>query len=109
MYENGKQMNRYANKMIHKRKLKDIYRRNWRGDPRAASWEDFVSHADEWDDLRYWREWYLSGPRKFAKGCTNKALRSGFPEEFSQEDLEDLYAPQHGEYKKSFDYMWSVW
>lgn len=109
MYENGKQINHYANKMIHKRKLKDKYCRSWIGNPRCASWEDYFAHADDWDDLKYWKEWYLSGPRRFAKCCTNSALRSGFREEFSQEDLEDLYAPQHGEYRKSFDYMWSVW
>lgn len=109
VYENGKQINHYANKMIHKRKLKDKYRRSWIGNPRCASWEDYFAHADDWDDLKYWKEWYLSGSRRFAKCCTNSALRSGFREEFSHEDYENMYAPQNSEYKRLFDYMWSVW
>ena len=106
MYENGKQINHYANKMIHKRHQKNKYRRNWIGDLRYASWEDYLAHED---DLKYWKEWYLSGPRKFASDCTNSKIRAGFRSDLANEDYEDMYAPQHSDYKKYFDYAWSVW
>lgn len=109
MYENGKQINHYASKMIHKRKQKNKYRRSYFGGYICASWEDYAAHAYEFNDLKYWREWYLSGPRQFARDCTNQKLRSSFREEISKEDYEDMYAPQNGEYRKFFDYAWTVW
>lgn len=109
MYENGKQMNRYANKMIHKRKQKKKYTRSYFRGYRGASWEDYCAHAEEWDDLEYWKEWYLSGSRKFASECTNSKLRSCLKNDLSHMDYEEMYAPQHGEYKKFFDYAWTVW
>lgn len=102
-------MNRYANKMIHKRKQKKKYMRSYFRGYRGASWEDYCAHAEEWDDLEYWKEWYLSGSRKFASECTNSKLRSCLKNDLSHMDYEEMYAPQHGEYKKFFDYAWTVW
>ena len=109
MYENGKQMNRYANKMIHKRKLKDKFRNDWFRRP-CASWEDYAAHRDEYfDDLRYWRISYDSGVRKFASDCSNSRLRSEYKNELAHVDYEDMYAPQHADYRKHFDYWWTIW
>ena len=108
MYENGKQMNRYANKMIHKQKIKNKYRRDWFRRP-CASWEDFSAHRYEWDDLRYWRISYDTGSRRFASDCSNSKLRAEFKEELAHMEYEEMYAPQKGNYKKHFDYWWTIW
>lgn len=109
MYENGKQVNQHANKMIHKRRQKNQYRRKYVRGLRCASWEDYKAHADEWDNLKYWKEYYLSGARSFARGQTNSKLRRKFRDDAASCDYEEMYAPQHSEYQKSFDYAWSVW
>lgn len=109
MYENGRQMNRYANKLIHKRKQKNLYRRGWFGGFRASSWEDYAAHAGEYDPLTYWKTCYLSGPRKFAKGQTNSIRRSKFRTELSSADYENMHALQRSEYKRFFDYWYCIW
>ncbi len=110
MYENGKQLNRYANKMIHKRKQKDNCRRKWFGGLSCSSWEDYKAHAWEHNNsLEYWKTYYLSGPRKFARDQTNSALRRKFRDEFASDDYENMYAPQCAEYQKFFDYAYSIW
>ena len=96
MYENGKQVNRYAAKMIHKRRQKNLCRRKYFGGIRGSSWEDYVAHLGERDSLKY----YLSGPKGFAKRQTNRVLRS----RLRKED----HLPQGAEYRKYFDYWWAV-
>lgn len=109
MYENGRQVNRYAAKMIHKKKLKKLYRRYWWGRGlKGNSWEDYVAHADEDDDLEYWKVWYLSGARKFASDCSNSKLRSMFKNELSYDDYDDMTSLHHSQYKKYFDYWWTI-
>ena len=109
MYENGRQVNRYANKMKHKRVLKNRYRRLWFRGYTAASWEDYVAHAKEWDRLEYWTTYYLSGVKDFSRDRTNGNLRTTFREEKARGDYEAMHAPQHGEYRKYFDYWWTVY
>ena len=109
MYENGKQINHYANKMIHKRNQKNKYRRDWFRGLRCSSWEDYVAHAKEWDDLKYWKEFYLSDLRKCASDFTNSKLRTEFRNELANCDYEDMIAPQHSDYKKYFDYALFIW
>lgn len=109
MYENGKQANRYANKMKHKQIQKNRYRRKYLHGYRAASWEDYKAHADEWDNLEYWRGYYLSGVKDFARGCTNGILRARFREEAAHGNYDDMFAPQYASYKKFFDYWWTVY
>ena len=109
MYENGRQINHYANKMKHKRVQKNRYRRKYFGGYRAASWKDYVAHADEWDDLEYWRDYYLSGVKAFARDRTNGVLRTRFREEAARGNYDDMSAPHHADYRKHFDYWWTVW
>ena len=92
MYENGRQVNRYANKKKHKRKMK-----RWSG------------YLNDLDGLPYWKTYYLSGRRGFAKEWTNRRLRSKFREEVAQQDYENMSAPHCGEYRKHFDYAWTIW
>lgn len=109
MYENGRQMNRYANKMIHKRKQKNLYRRLWFGGFQASSWEDYAAHARDSDPLKYWKTYYLSGPKRYAKQQTNNIARARFREDVSSTEYEDMYAPQRAEYQRFFDFCWTVW
>ena len=88
MYENGRQVNRYEAKMIHKRKQKRLYRRYfWGRGLKGNSWEDYVAHADE-DD--------------------NSKLRSMFKDEYAHADYEDICSLHHSQYKKYFDYWWTI-
>lgn len=108
MYENGRQLNRYAAKMIHKKRQKRNYTRNFLGGFRCKSWEDYVAHANKRDDLRYWRQWYLSNVRRFASEYSNSVIRSQFRTEKQCDNYEEMYAPQYSHYKKYFDYWWTV-
>lgn len=108
MYENGKQMNRYANKMKHKKEMKKSFLKS----PykfHHISWDDYVAHAGEYDRLDYWKTCYLSGVRAYASFRTNRKLRAEFRQALANEDFDALYAPQYGNYKKHFDYWWTIW
>lgn len=107
MYQNGKQLNRYAAKMIHKKRMKDRYM-NYPYGGLHTSWADYVAHASLWDDLEYWRYYDLSGVRAYASLCSKRVLRNKFRTEIAAIDFEDMYAPQHGNFKKHFDYWWAV-
>ena len=109
MYENGRQVNRYANKMIHKRNLKRKYLIGglfWRG---YISWEQYVGCADGRDWLRYWDTFYISGRRGYARYCSRRKIRADFRQQVAHGDYENMYAPHGGQYKKFFDYAWTVW
>ena len=80
----------------------------WGRGLRGNSWEDYVAHADEDDDLEYWKVWYLSGARKFASDCSNSKLRSTFKDELAHADYEDICSLHHSQYKKYFDYWWTI-
>lgn len=108
MYQNGKQLNRYAAKMIHKKHMKDRYM-NWPFGGLHTSWVDYVAHKRPWDDLEYWRYYDASGPRSFAAKCTNRRLRNSFRHDMASQNFIDMYAPQHAYYKKYFDYCWAIW
>ena len=109
MYENGRKVNHYAAKMIHKKRQKNLSRRKWAGGFACSSWEDYVAHVHQYWSLDYWKTHYFSGPKKYAKDQTNSILRAKFRRENANADYESMYAPQHSEYQKYFDYAWSVW
>ena len=107
MYENGRQINRYANKMIHKRKMKRKFLEG--GYISYAGWDSYVAHSNERTWLEYWKYYYISGTREFARRCTRRKIRAGFRQDLARLDVEDMFAPQRGQYKKFFDYAWTVW
>lgn len=107
MYENGKQLNRYANKMLHKRKMKISYIRapyNWS----YTSWEDYIAHLKDYDSTDYWRTCYLSGSREYARYLSRKKLRQIFRQEVCKKDFDEIYAPQYGDYKRYSEFWWVV-
>lgn len=106
MYDNGRNLNRYHAKRFGKRKMQRRHMRSW-GD--HTSWRDYVAHKPERDDLEYWRAYYFSGRRAFASDCTNRKLRAEFRAEKAVGDYENMYAPQGANYRKHFDYWWTVY
>ena len=109
MYENGIRVKGYHRKREHKRKLKKSHLLAWFWRrPRCASWEDFACHAKWPRDVEYWRRYYSSGERRFARFCSERTIRSKFRDMICRGDFEDLYAPSHADYRKEFDFWWTV-
>ena len=109
MYENGVQLNRYANKMVHQRKMKYAFLNKTFGWMPGVSWEEYMARKKEQDSEEYWKIWDVSRRRAFASRCSRRKIRSEYRQALVHMDLEDMYAPQHSEYKKIYDYWWTIW
>lgn len=60
----------------------------------------------------YWKTYYLSGPRQFAKNCTNRAIRCAYRRmlhSLSEESMDDVQALTGADYEKMFDYLWTIY
>lgn len=116
----SRRLNRYAEKRRHKMKLKKKYGHGLYEGYRT----NLRRHEDEcrecWGDTRnarnggyqYWQAYYLTGPRQYAKTCTNRAIRARFRDllrAMDEEFLEDVIAPHGADYEKEFDYDWCIW
>lgn len=113
-------INRHAMLRKHKHKLKKRfgygvytgYRTNIK--KQEAEWRE---RYGDWPNARnggydYWTHCYLTGPRKVAKDGTNGVIRSEYRQllnTFSDECADDIVAPQNSDYRKMFDYNWTVW
>jgi hypothetical protein len=115
--------NRYANKRKHKRLQKKQYAR------RDGIYSDNLNMMEQecldeyerypWrgknrpnNGYEYWQTMYLSGPRQYAKWCTNRAIRAYYRDQIrklDEEMLDDLQGLQGADYEKMFDYLWTVW
>ena len=97
--------NRYTNKHKHKNTLK---RKHWRWwgyyETKKYEQENFSDY-----DRKYWKEFYLSGPRQYAKSETNAKIRSFFRNKLNGYDFEDLDALRGADYQKEYDYNWTLW
>ena len=119
-------LNRYAKLRRHKRYLKQRHanaycRWNVHDDERKCK-EDFeedkilgsrfMLHDLRNNGYRYWRNYYLSGTRKFAKESTNRKIRAKYRDLIRNKPIEylsDVPAPQGSDYEKEFDYFWTLW
>ena len=120
MYENGKRLNRYARMMLHKRNMKKRYAKQWAYGSGSTDWNTLViqfrnSHPGT-DCLQpnYWKDFYLSGSRQYAKGATNWKLRAKWHNDSSRillnyNDESDCSRIFGGEYRKYYDYIGTVW
>ena len=121
MYENGKRVNGYKRKRIHKRKMKQRHADNWfyGSGSKTMSWPEFKAYAEAqmadpiYGEFRshildYWKTSYLTGPRQYAKRETARRSRQQFREAVNKcadwNDFEGLPS-----YHKVFDYAWTVW
>jgi len=108
----------YANKSTHKVHMKKRHLRKYtRGE--YSSWSDFESNSyNRYYDGRYWKDYYLSGVRRFAKRETNRKIRRNYrlsvymdydymSDDFCGKDYDNLTQPS--KYRKVFDYMWTIW
>ncbi len=122
MYENGRRVNGYQRKRLHKRKVKKSYAKTWYYGDGEYAWNYLViQYKDEprskWGHpLDYWKEISLSGPRAHAKKQTNKALRREFKNHESkivlaefEDSMEHLPRLANGDYRRYYDYSWTVW
>lgn len=108
MYENGYQVNRYANKCRHKRKQKQLtmLRNHSYENPDTAYNKWSTHYTDTWcEPPHYWKVLYLSNPRKYSRKMTSKQVRCIYKEMLLHNDP---YLFNGGLYKKTFDYEWEV-
>lgn len=116
-----RRMNRYAQMRRHKRKLKEKY---GRGGPFSGCRTNLKLHEDEYrrenvnnpyarnGGYRYWQTFYITGPRRFAKVSTNRAIRAMYRDMLNTidpEDMDDVQALNGADYEKMFDYAWTIW
>lgn len=115
--------NRYDRKRKHKRVLKKRHAVKFdRFDPlldeekeRNDYWDDLVNYPRaKWIDHRnggytYWNQFYISGPRGFAKRSTNRKIRSEFRDLLANEHPDNIPTLRGADYEKWFDYMWTIW
>ena len=97
MYENGRRVTGYNRKKIHKKVLNRKHYYRW------SEYDGYVS-----PDRKYWKEFYLTGPRKVAKTCTNRKLRRIY-NSYDMLHKEDIARPTNAMYRKYFDYWWTVY
>ena len=115
-----RRLNRYAQKRKHKHELKKKYGHGLYNGYRT----NLRLHEDEcrerWGDMRnarnggyqYWQLYYLTGPRRYAKFCTNRAIRAMYRDmlrNMSEEDMDEICALNGADYEKTFDYDWTIW
>ena len=109
MYENGRHLNRHANMLRHKRNVKNRYLRTGYFNRSWGSWKDYEAHKKEYDSDRYWVTDGRNGRRRYAAQCSKKKVRSAVKAETEKADAEEMALPNRGQYKKLFDYAWTIW
>ena len=126
-YENGKRINRHARNMRHKAYQKRLHMRQW--PYYDVDFEVFCSLQHEKNAIRpypiddmyfrnYWRTFYLSGPRQYAKDLTDTMSRAKRREltklrnlslaEIEEMDLERFDMTRQIE-QCLVDYAYTVW
>ena len=118
MYENGKRVNGYKRKRIHKRKMKQRHADSWfyGSGSKTMSWPEFKAYAENAlangecpeSILDYWKATYLTEARQSAKRETARRSRQQFREAVNKcADWEEFASlpPYH----RVFDYAWEIW
>ena len=133
MYENGMRKNRYSNKRHHidvqkKKFLSGLYRSSTIG----MSYEQYLATLDEdereWRTRpykqgglpvceQYWSTCYVSGVRGHAKDMTSSIIRAKWRNkrnallQLNEDELDDFDCEiaSNSNYRKHFDYAWTVW
>ncbi len=105
----------YFAKCEHKRKVKKHHcnqfgRHCWwysESNDRASLWRNLRNGTA---DDKYWKTFYLSGCRKFAKKMTNRLIRAKFrPNDLIRLDHDSIYTLQKSQYHKYFNYDNTIW
>lgn len=116
--------NRYARKRRHKRELEKKYAKKYaygsgqydvqwlREKLRREAQEDnwwIRKHPPKNNGWEYWRIYYLSGRRGYAKKYSDKRIRQKYRQMIRHLDLEDVTALRGSDYEKEYDYNWTIW
>jgi len=115
-------LNRHAAVRLHKRKLKKkfahcVFRHYWTNlKLMEEHYKDEANQFDWWmnrhrpnDGFNYWQNGDISGRRKFAKKQTNKVIRTKNREHLANMDPDEIVADRGNDYRKEFDYNWTIW
>ena len=116
----NRRLNRHAMVRKHKRKMKQRYGRglytNYRTNLRLHEDECCEKYADRQNirngGYEYWKTYYLTGPRRYAKSCTNRAIRSRYRDmlrTIAEDMLDEVQALCGSDYEKMYDYDWTIW
>ena len=124
MYNNGEKVKGYARKQLHKDKMKKKYAKHFLFyDSNEATYDQLLIYMEEkkkqyyirpyyWFDankpIPYWKNYYISNRREYARHQTKRKIRSITREELANMNLEDVVAPRSSYYQKVFDYNWTV-
>ena len=121
MYENGRKLNRHARKRKHKQAMKERYAKKFFLMRSKCDWntlkivfEDYIPYKSR-HPLDYWKEYHISGARRYAKDETNNKVRSDWRADASRAlslydiDDDETYVLRNSDYRKTFDYFWTVW
>ena len=126
-YENGVQRNRYSNVLRHKQIQKKRHMKQW--PYYNEDFEVFCIAQKEKNEVRpypideiyykrYWNEFYLSGPRQYAKDLTDQTVRAQklklhCLDNLSLKEIEEMDLDQFDMTRqieiKLVDYAWTVW
>lgn len=123
-------MNRYSNKRKHiDAQKKKFLKTPFMGCAIGMSFEQYLATRSEWDREyrrasfkqggkpaceQYWNITYISGPKSHAKKMTSRIIRSRFQNKVNslllldEEDIDDVNFGNNGNYRKYFDYAWTV-
>lgn len=111
--------NRYANKRKHKINMKRKYGYGLYEGYRSNIWlheneckEKCMSPHARNGGYEYWKAYYISGCRRYAKCCTNRAIRAYYRDQIRRLDrdgMEDVSALRGADYEKMYDYVNAIW
>ena len=112
--------NRYTELRKHKRKMKQRYGHGLYTTYRTNLKMHEQECREKYGDMRnarnggydYWKIYYLTGPRQYAKFCTNRVIRAMYRDllrNLTEDDMEDIQAFNGSDYEKAFDYDWTIW
>ena len=102
--------NRYSRKCRHKDIMKKNFCASWHRDYSKGAWNRIKNQeTDKWWAYKYWLTYYVSGCRKVAKRATNKKIRSKYRDIVNAAEFDTLTALSNADYRKYFDYNWTIW
>lgn len=102
MYQNGARIKGYLRKRLHKRKMKD------RISEKVSNSKDSWSAVKEYYPY-YWKEYFLSERRKYAKRTTNRAIRQEFNDMYGKIVFDEYELNNNlNAYRRYCDYNWEV-
>lgn len=75
----------------------------------AEEEKEYRKHQPRNGGWEYWKIYYLTGRRKYAKNYSNRHIRQKYRQMIHKMEPEDVTAPRGADYEKEFDYAYTVW